>query len=139
MSTEEEQVVDTTEFLLTRQQYEALIALAREGTKNDAGQVNQEKALRLDTFLKDIEADNGVERYALWIQWQELEVPLPPPTNFPEVCPPQMRAYSEKVTAPISRADIDAVLASKANKPVSVLYTKDPGATYGWTPIEQHT
>lgn len=138
MSNQDPQV-DTTEFLLSRQQYEALIALAREGTKNDEGQVDQSKALALDTFLKKIEKDNGVERYAIWVQWQEMNSPLPPNTNFPEVWPPQMRAYIEKVTGPISRADIDHVLASKAKKPTSILFTKDPGATYGWTPIDQYT
>ena len=62
---------------LDQEQYEALIALARKGATGD-------DARRLDAFLQDLEAKNGIIRNTLWVQWQELNQPLPPGTNFPE-------------------------------------------------------
>jgi hypothetical protein len=125
-------------FTLSQEEYEALIAFAREGTKDSAGQVVHESSIRLDQFLQNIEKRSGVTRSVVWVQWQELGVPLPPNTRFPEVWPPSMRVRIERVTRPISRADIDAVLDANAKNPVSVLFTKDPGALYGWTEVDQY-
>lgn len=126
---------------LTQQQYEALIALAREGTKSDEGQVNQERALRLDAFLRDIEEANGISRSAVWVQWQDANEPLPPTTKFPDVWPPEKRAFIELIrtegsTRVVSRADVDAVLDNRANQPLNVLVTSDPAARVGWTPVD---
>ena len=126
-------------FTLDQEQYEALIALAREGTKDDEGQIDQEEALRLDVFLRKIEADNGITRHAIWVRWQELNQPLPAGTNFPEVWPPTLSVYIEQVTRPISRADIDKVLDDNASNPINVMFTRDPGATHGWTEIYAYT
>lgn len=128
-------------FTLTQQEYEALIAFAREGTKGADGQTLSEKALQLDTFLKHIEKNNGFTRSAVWIQWQNAKEPLPPTTKFPDVWPPEKRYYIEFVsttTTPrfVSRADVDIVLEAHAQEPVNVLVTKDPGARVGWTPVD---
>ena len=122
-------------FTLTREAYEALIALAREGTKDSDGQVTPSKSRALDSFLKSIERDNGITRDGVWVQWQELDLPLPAGTRFPEIWPPTMRVYIEYVTRKVCRADVDAALASNATNPTSVLVTKDPGAIVGWTEL----
>jgi len=122
-------------FTLTQQQYEGLIALARKGTVDDEGVVNTNEALKLDEFLKDVEKTNGVTRSALWVQWQEMDQPLPPTTNFPDVWPPELRFYIEFITRLVSRADVDAMLLVQAKSPNNVLVTKDPAARVGWTAI----
>lgn len=123
-------------FTLTQQQYEALIALARAGTMDDAGLVDVDEALKLDAFLKKIETDNGVTRSAVWVQWQEMDQPLPPTTNFPDVWPPELRFYIELVTRLVSKADVEVMLEVQASKPNNVLVTRDPAARVGWTALD---
>lgn len=116
---------------LDQQGYEALIALARKGASTP------DEARRLDTFLVSLEKNNGINRYGLWVQWQEQDQPLPPTTRFPEVWPPNMRFFLELISRPIARVDVDAVLKQQARKPTNVLVTKDPGAIVGWTAVDQ--
>ncbi len=121
---------------LDQQQYEALVAFARRGTLTAGGQVREHEAHALEAFLVDLERKNGIERNAIWLQWQEQDVPLPPNTNFPEKWPPEYRAYIALVGRAVARVDVDAVLKSKARKPTSVLVTKDPAAKVGWTELD---
>lgn len=117
---------------LSQQDYEALIALSRKGTSTP------DEERRLDTFLRSIEKNNGITRYGLWVQWQEQDQPLPPTARFPERWPPELRFFIELISRPISRSDVEAVLKQKARKPATVLVTKDPGATIGWSTLDQH-
>jgi hypothetical protein len=121
---------------LNQQEYESLIALAREGAKDDAGNVDQNKAVQIDSWLRLIEKKNGITRDAVWIQWQESDSPLPPTTNFPDVWPPELRFYLELTTRLVSRADVDAVIEEKTSKPANILVTRDPGGRVGFTPLE---
>ncbi len=114
------------------QEYESLVALARVGTKSDP-----EKARQLDAFLRILEKKNNIIRDVLWVQWSEMDQPLPPTTRFPTTWPPSQRHYIELVTRRVSRADVEDVLEHHARKPVDVLVTKDPGATLGWTSLDQ--
>jgi len=123
-------------FELDQQQYEALIALAAEGTKLSDGTVDTEKARRLDEFLRSIEKANGVTRSLVWVQWQETDSPLPPGTHFPDVWPPNLRKKIELITRPVARADVDALLKTQARSPVNVLCTKDPAGVLGYTPLD---
>jgi len=116
-------------FTLTQEQYEALIAYAQAGAAGDSIAV-------LDAFLRDIEKANNVVRSLVWIQWQEQDQPLPPTTNFPAVWPPQLRYRLELLSRPVNKADVEEVLRLRARKPVTVLLTKDPAATIGWTKLE---
>jgi hypothetical protein len=147
---------------LTFQQYESLVYLAREGARlkgfldaakkdprleqlvvrarnyvgNDAN-----GARNLESFLKTIEAANGITRYFLAVRWQELDAPLPPrtagaPTRFPENWPPQLQGSLELLTRPIAKADVVAYLQTHAKNPTSVLVTLDPGLVVGWTPLD---
>jgi hypothetical protein len=126
------------QFTLTQEEYEALIALAREGTKDDDGQVDHDLAVRLDAFLRSIEKNNGIERDAVWVQWQELDEPLPAGTRFPEVWPPEKRVYIELIGRRVAKADVDDVLRQNAKNPTSQMVTSDPGAMYGWTPLSDY-
>lgn len=121
---------------LSQEQYEALIAYARLGTIKADGQTDANRARALNSFLVAIEKVNGVERHAVWIQWQETSAPLPPGTNFPETWPPEMREYLALVTRPISKSDVLTVLKSKASSPMAVLVTSDPAGLVGWTELD---
>jgi hypothetical protein len=121
---------------LSQQEYEALISLARDGTRNDDGSVDQTKALQLDAWLRQLEENSGITRDAVWVQWQESDQPLPPTTNFPDTWPPELRHYIELVTRPIARADVDAVIETQASMPVNILVTRDPAARTGWTALD---
>lgn len=124
-------------FPLSLQQadYETLIEFARRGTLDANGQVKQEEALSLDSWLKDLERRNGVQRYAVWVQWQEQGAALPAGTTFPETWPPAMRFYLALVSRPIARSDVDTMLNMRAISPTNVLVTRDPAAIVGWTEI----
>jgi hypothetical protein len=119
-------------FTLNQEEYEALIALAREGVQTDPQRIT-----RLEQFLRGIEKTNGITRSFLMVQWQELSAPLPPGTKFPEVWPPQLRKSIELISRPIAKADVDAVIEKYASEPTSILVTKDPAGLVGWTPIDQ--
>lgn len=123
-------------FTLTQEQYEALISLAKEGTKLSDGSQDPEKSRQLDTYLKLIEKANGVTRSLVWVQWQELDSPLPPGTNFPDKWPPELRRKIEFITRPVARADVDALLAAYARNPLTILCSRDPAGILGYTPLE---
>jgi hypothetical protein len=123
-------------FTLDQQQYEALIALASDGTKLPSGLPDPEKARQLDAFLKLIEKQNGVTRSLVWVQWQELDSPLPPGVRFPDIWPPELRKKIELVTRPVARADVDQLLAKVARTPQTVLCSRDPAGVLGYTPVD---
>lgn len=120
---------------LPQTDYETLIELARRGTLDASGQVKQNEALALDSWLCDLERRNGIQRYAIWVQWQEQDAPLPLNTRFPEVWPPELRAYLALISRPIAKSDVDDLLSRLAVSPTSILVTRDPGATVGWTEL----
>lgn len=121
------------DFTLTQQQYEALIALARRGIQDIDSAVHA-----LDGFLKDIERSNGVTRDFVWVQWQELNQPLPSSNTvkFPDTWPPQLRKSIEFLSRKVARVDVEAVLTRYASEPTSVLVTRDVGAKLGWTTLD---
>lgn len=116
--------------VLNEEQYFALISLARQGTKSP------DHARALDAFLKEIDRDNNIARFVLFVQWQEQDTPLPPNTRFPEVWPPEMRLLLERTDRPIAKADVEALLRDRARKPTNVLVTRDLGGIVGWTKLE---
>lgn len=124
------------DFTLTQEQYEALISLAKDGVTYDDGSINTERARQLDEFLRTIEKANGVTRSLVWVQWQEIDSPLPPGTVFPEKWPPEMRKKIELVTRLVSRADVDTMLAAQARNPINVLVTKDPAGVLGYIELD---
>lgn len=119
------------QFTLTQQQYEALVALAREGTASDP-----DKSRRLDEFLKSIEKANGVLRDAVWVRWQEMDEPLPPTARFPETWPPEKQWYIELITRRVAKVDVEEVLRVRARNPINVMCTRDPGARVGWAELD---
>lgn len=121
---------------LNQSDYETLVAYARKGTLNPDGTINQDSSNGLEAWLRDLEKRNGITRYAVWVQWQEQDAPLPVGTIFPDKWPPELRQYIALVTRPIARSDVDKMLAEKARKPTSVLVTRDPAARVGWTEID---
>ena len=123
---------------LSQSDYETLVALARRGTYNPDGSVNQNVSAELETWLRDLERRNGVQRYFLLVQWQELGSVLPAGTKFPEVWPPSLRAQITLTTRPSCAQDVQDLLRNRARRPVEVLVTTDPAGILGWTKLEDY-
>ena len=119
-------------FILSSEQYEALIAFARQGASTP------DQSRSLNNFLEQIEKASGIKRYKLWIQWQETDQPLPPTAQFPHSWPPEMRYYLELLSRPIIKSDVTDVLTAKARKPVNVLVTPDSGGVLGWMTADMY-
>lgn len=115
---------------VTQEEYESLITLARAGAKT------AEQQRQLEAWLRLIEKKNNVVRYQLWVQWQEVDSPVPPTARFPEAWPPELRHFIQQFSRPVSKLDVQEALAKKARKPVTVLVTPDPAAELGWTPLD---
>lgn len=118
-----------SDITLTMQEYETFVSLAR------ANVIDGEQLRKIDEFLKVVEAKNGITRDAVWVQWQEMDSELPAGTRFPETWPPELRWHIELMTRRVAKVDVEEVLKYRARAPVNVLVTKDPGARYGWTPL----
>ena len=123
---------------LSQAEYETLVEFARQGTLNDDGSIRREPALGLDSWLRALEFRNGVVRYFLWVQWQEQGAAVPPGARFPEKWPPELRASIALMSRAITRADVEAMLATKAREPTNVLVTRDPAAIVGWTELAEY-
>jgi hypothetical protein len=118
---------------LTQEQYEALAALAREGTANAP-----DRTRALDAFLRLIDSGNGITRHVLWVQWQETDTPLPAGTHFPDSWPPELRRKIERTDRAIAKYDVNALLYREAKRPITVLVSPDPAGELGWVPIEAY-
>lgn len=115
---------------LDLEQYLALTSLARLGADTP------DKKRVLESFLASIDAANKQQRYTLQVQWQELNTPLPPTTDFPAVWPPEMRAVVERTDRVIAKSDVMKAVNAKSKDPTNILVTKDPGGIVGWTRID---
>jgi hypothetical protein len=117
---------------LTQEEYAALVSLARKGT------ANTDQRVGLDQYLRGIEEREGVKRYLLWVQWQEVGAALPPGTRFPEKWPPELRYLIERFDRPISRTDVTRALELRAKNPLEILVTADPAAVVGWMRLDTY-
>jgi hypothetical protein len=150
------------ELTLSLQEYESLVALAREGArlKGTIRAFETDPTLRtlwekartqygwdpnlirdLEAFLKVIEEHNGVSRYFVALRWTEAGEPLPArvagaPTRFPENWPPVLEGTIELFSRAVARADADAYLQARAKQPLNVMCTYDVGRRVGWTPLD---
>lgn len=120
------------EFVILQSEYESLISLAREG----AATHSTNKVLQLEEWLIFIERRHNIVRSIVWVQWQELDNPLPPTTNFPDVWPPELRRKIELISRPVAKVDVEQVLDQFARSPETILCTRDPAGILGWTPID---
>lgn len=123
---------------ISQEQYEALIALARRGAVEPDGSLNQDQALVLDAFLRDIEKSNGIVRYALWIRWQDPTTPLIPTTNFPKTWPPNQQYFLQFISRPITQPDVMKVVTARTPNAINIMVTKDPAALLGWTKLSDY-
>jgi len=119
------------DFTLTQEQYETLVALARKGS------TTEDQARDTDAFIRTIETKNGITRYYLLVQWQEIDSPLPPGVRFPHVWPPELRASIEFLSRPVAKSDVLSLLKERARQPTNVLVTTDPGGVLGWTKLDE--
>jgi hypothetical protein len=112
---------------LSEEEYAALRGLAFAGVPTG------DKTRQLAVFFRDIEKREGYSVYSILVRWQELNAPLPPGTNFPEVWPPVWESRVDVMGRPVALADVNAMLKAKATNPELVLVTTDLGGTAGWT------
>lgn len=145
------------ELTLDITEYEALVELARKGAQFDGlltiakkdprcnslvdqaeagAALDAQQTRNTESFLKSIEKRNGITRYFLAVRWQEIGIPLSVGSQFPETWPPKFTAFIQQFTRPIARADVDALLESKATNPQLVMVTTDPGLRVGWTLLD---
>jgi hypothetical protein len=122
-----------TSLTLTTDQYTALVALARVGAQSQNGD-----QLALEAFLVQIERNNGVTRYLLWVRWQELDEPLPATVSFPTNWPPNLSKSIQLLNRPVAKVDVEAVLTQYARNPTNVMVTPDPNALLGWSTLDQY-
>lgn len=123
---------------LEQPEYEALVEFARRGTLDHEGRPRAEDARLLEAFLVSIEKKSGIQRYTLWVQWQETAYPLPPGTRFPEKWPPELREQLTLTSRPIAKSDVTTLLANRAKSPVTVLVTADPAGLVGWSQLNEY-
>lgn len=117
---------------LTNEEYAALVALSRKGC------ANADQTLGLERYLSTIEEREGLRRYLLWVQWQEVGIGLPLGTRFPDKWPPELRYLIERLDRPIAKSDVVAALALRAKKPLEVLVTPDPAGLVGWAQLDAY-
>lgn len=117
---------------LTDEEYVALRGLAFSALSEP------DKVRQLATFTRAIEDREGYKLYSLLVRWQELDAPLPPTANFPEVWPPLWEARLDVLNRPVALADVTAMLKEKAKHPEGVMVTRDLGGLVGWTKSEDH-
>lgn len=122
---------------LEQEEYEALVAYARRGTLDHEGRPLANAARSLEAYLVMLEKKSGVQRYTLWVQWQEAAYPLPPGTRFPEHWPPELREQLTLVSRPIAKSDVLTLLSNRAKSPVTVLVTSDPAGLVGWAELDK--
>lgn len=120
---------------LTQEEYEALVALARQGALTSANP--DSRAYALEAFLQRLEKANGLVRHALWVRWQDARTPLPPTTRFPDVWPPTQEGQIELLSRAITRDDVLALVRARASSPCNVLVTRDPARRVGWTELDR--
>lgn len=125
-------------FQLSQEAYEALIALAQRGTVDPDGSTNQERALTLEAFLRDIEKTNGVIRHTLRVRWQDPTAPLPPGVRFPKTWPPELEYTLQFVSRAITKADVLKVVGDRTKNAVNVMVTPDPAGLLGWSKLDDY-
>lgn len=123
------------EIKLSQEQYEALVALAQRGTVDADGSTNQERALTLDAFLKNVEKTNGIVRHSLWVRWQDPNAPLPPGVRFPKTWPPELQYFIQFISRPVAKSDVLKVVDDRTKNAVNVMVTPDPAGLLGWVKL----
>lgn len=117
---------------MTDEQYEQLVGLARRGMDANDGQRS------LNDFLVTIEESNDIVRYLLWVRWQEVGQVHPVNKPFPDGWPPTQQVKIERLSTPVSRADVEVAVADRGVNPVGILVSEDPGGQLGWSTIDQY-
>jgi hypothetical protein len=117
---------------MTEDQYEVLVGLARQGIGTADGQ------REFEVYIRTIEESSGVNRYFLWVRWQELGEVAPANQRFPQDWPPNREIKIERINTPITRAIVDEAVAARSNNPFAVLVTPDPGGELGWSNVDQY-
>lgn len=117
---------------MSEEQYEQLVGLARKGLSDNEAQ------RMLEDFLRTIEQANGITRYLLWVRWQEVGQIHPVNQPFPDGWPPTQQVRIERLSSPVTRAQVEAVVSSRGINPTGTLVSEDPGGQLGWSTIDQY-
>ena len=127
-----------TTFNLTQEQYTALITMAQRSLVRPDGSVEGQSASELQSFLLDIEKQNGIVRHSLWVRWQDPTMPLPAgwKANFPKTWPISLQFFLQLLSRPLCRADVMEVVNARTPNATNIMVTRDPGALVGWTQLD---
>lgn len=111
---------------MSRSHYEALLAAAMES--------NEEAALEISTA---VDAENSIRRYIMWIRWVNVGGAVPSRVELGVGWPPE-QTFTLRMERPISRLDVEEVLAQRAVNPASVMVTRDRRGVTGWTLLDAY-
>lgn len=113
---------------MSRANYETLLTAA---TASNAAAAAEVAAV--------VDRENGVRRYLLHIRWINVGGQIPSRVELGLVWPATSTYTLRKEDTPISRLEVDEVLAANATNPVSVMVTKDPNGEVGWTELDVYS
>jgi hypothetical protein len=114
---------------MTRTEYDALINASQAAV--DAGDSN----LDVLSLRNTVDEANGITRYFLLVRWVNAGDNQRP--QLGQTWPPTLE-HNIELERPISRADVDQVLADQASNPVTVLVTRDRQGVVGLTALDDY-
>ncbi len=112
--------------VMTRTQYDALLALATAQDATAAAEIQEA-----------VDLASAITRHVLIIRWQDVGGTQPRPIRHDQDWPPQTR-YRLELERAISRQDVLDVLSHNASNPVGTQVTPDPDGVLGWSLLEDY-
>ena len=89
------------------------------------------------TLRAEIDAENGIHRYALQLRWKDVGGRPPANVELGKGWPPALTRLLE-LDRPITRRDVDDVLRQVAVNPAATMVTPDPLGIVGGTYIDDY-
>jgi hypothetical protein len=109
---------------MSRANYETLLTAALAGNAAAANEVSTV-----------VDRENSIRRYVLHVRWINVGGQGPSRVELGRGWPPES-TYVIRAESPISRLQVDEVLAQNATNPISVMVTRDPNGVVGWTEVD---
>lgn len=105
---------------ITREQYEALLNLARQQSPEQTQQISDL-----------IDRVNGITRYHLHLRWQDVGGQPPPRIELGKGWPVETTIHLVQ-DRPFASSDVDEFFENNTINPVTIHVTKDPNGELGW-------
>lgn len=109
---------------ITRAQYDALIEAALAGDLEEVRRIQE-----------IVDRDNEIQRYVLYIRWQDIGGTPPRNIELGRPWPPELTTQIE-LDRPISKEDVLDLVRSRATNPASIMVTPDRAGIVGWSQVD---